>query len=331
VITQRVECLAPLDPCIKSSCDPASGLCISNPVTDGQICDAPLMCVQEGTCQQGECVGVPSHCDDGLECTNDVCEPGIGCQFLSSLAACDDGNPCTVNDMCSSQGFCEGFSTGCGAAPAVRFRITSLSVQKPAMCLPSANTLSSSCASANGLVDSLIAGWLQPPEAGRQILLEFSPFDFSASPVSLTLGAAQCQETTAGCSCQFQTPTGTLDETFLRLDSTCWTDGTPASADPPCFLATSEYFEFPLGAMVLPLFSPHLVGHIPTPNHPSSLMNGYAFGFLRKATADLLTIALPMMPAVPLSDLLDPSTLLWEDGNEGWAVDLRFHALVVSH
>ncbi len=331
VITQRVDCSTPQDPCMEASCDSASGLCIGSPLPDGVSCDAPLMCVQEGTCQQGECVGDPSQCDDGLDCTDDVCEPGMGCQFVSSLTVCDDGNPCTVNDMCSSQGLCVGLSTGCGTAPAVLFRISSLSVLKPAMCLPSIHTLLSSCASANGLVDSLIAGWLQPSEVGRQILLEFSPFDFAASPVSLTLGTGQCQETPEGCSCQFQALTGTLDETLLMMDSTCRTEDAPASADAPCFLATSEYFEFPLGATVLPLFSPHLVAHIPTPNHPASLMHGRALGFLRKASADLLTIALPMMPAVPLAHLLDPSTLTFEDGNEGWAVDLRFHALVVSH
>ena len=52
-------------------------------------------------------------CDDGIDCTNDTCNPATGCVFTP---ACDDGNPCTVDtcdlalNMCTYQNFssCDG-------------------------------------------------------------------------------------------------------------------------------------------------------------------------------------------------------------------------------
>ncbi len=46
-------------------------------------------------------------CNDGNACTDDVCSPANGCQFLPNANACNDLNPCTTNDVCSN-GTCAG-------------------------------------------------------------------------------------------------------------------------------------------------------------------------------------------------------------------------------
>jgi len=43
---------------------------------------------------------------DGEPCTDDVCVSGA-CAHVENHNACDDGNPCTANDVCGS-GFCDG-------------------------------------------------------------------------------------------------------------------------------------------------------------------------------------------------------------------------------
>ena len=44
-------------------------------------------------------------CDDGNPCTDDSCEPGVGCIHAANEADCDDGNACTTGDHCE-EGAC---------------------------------------------------------------------------------------------------------------------------------------------------------------------------------------------------------------------------------
>jgi len=46
-------------------------------------------------------------CDDGNDCTDDVCVPGQGCVNMIITDPCDDGDDCTVNDSCRG-GMCTG-------------------------------------------------------------------------------------------------------------------------------------------------------------------------------------------------------------------------------
>ncbi|MFQ5463845.1 MAG: hypothetical protein ACE5E5_14615, partial [Phycisphaerae bacterium] len=56
----------------------------------------------------GVCVGgAPPNCDDGNVCTNDSCNPAVGCVNMNNVVACDDGSACTTNDTCSA-GICVG-------------------------------------------------------------------------------------------------------------------------------------------------------------------------------------------------------------------------------
>lgn len=112
--------------CTVDTCDPASGAC-SNPNTQsGAPCDARGY---PGACSAGQCFGlcVDANCDDGNECTDDVCDradgscdgtnrpDGSSCDFgglpgscdggvcvdaeLCRLVFCGDGNECT-DDVC---------------------------------------------------------------------------------------------------------------------------------------------------------------------------------------------------------------------------------------
>src|SRR5437773_2089043 len=118
--------------CTEDSCDPATGACANRPVTcdDGNACTVDSCdpatgacvrtfatgpcedgnhCTTGDTCAGGNCLGgPPPNCDDGLECTGDLCDPYTGCRhFLSSPPGnCDDGNVCTF-DFCGPTGHCQ--------------------------------------------------------------------------------------------------------------------------------------------------------------------------------------------------------------------------------
>lgn len=160
------------NPCTKDSCDPKTG-CLHEPIAG--TCEATNKCVAIGVCKEGVCDLSPSktctnsdqcdakelcfkgecvplkNCDDGNSCTEDLCEPTIGCytqlvqdacctgsvnacddknacttdicipgnpgedptcQHEKNTAACDDGDPCTVNDTCAD-GVCKGTPKNC--------------------------------------------------------------------------------------------------------------------------------------------------------------------------------------------------------------------------
>lgn len=40
--------------------------------------------------------------DDGNPCTNEFCDPQLGCQSNDNTNACSDGNPCTTTDACAN-------------------------------------------------------------------------------------------------------------------------------------------------------------------------------------------------------------------------------------
>ena len=119
--------------CTTDVCDPVGG-CTSTPddaaCDDGQDCNTrgvrrrgwdastrrwrtPVTtgsdCTDE-TCEpQVGCVYEPvsARCDDGNTCTSDACVVGVGCEHAHIDVACDDGNACTLSDNCVD-GVCVG-------------------------------------------------------------------------------------------------------------------------------------------------------------------------------------------------------------------------------
>ena len=66
---------------------------------------------------QAQC---PNACDDGNSCTDDLCDPTLGCVHSNNSSTCSDGNSCTTNDVCVA-GTCVGGdrSASCNACSAV--------------------------------------------------------------------------------------------------------------------------------------------------------------------------------------------------------------------
>lgn len=64
---------------------------------------------------------LPFPVDDGNPCTEDVCEAdGTETHSPRVGEACDDGNACTLDDVCSAEGLCEGGTvTVCDSPPSV--------------------------------------------------------------------------------------------------------------------------------------------------------------------------------------------------------------------
>ena len=119
---QEVEC-DDGDACTLDLCLPADGKCKhaavvcddSNPCTD-DWCDPELgcrfeanavPCSDDDACTSGDvcsgsaCLsGTQINCNDGNGCTDDSCEPAVGCIQTHNTSPCNDGDVCTVGDAC---------------------------------------------------------------------------------------------------------------------------------------------------------------------------------------------------------------------------------------
>jgi len=95
-------------PCMKSVCEPSTGLCEAKPTGDGGPCDDTNPCTTGEACSAGACGGgSPTSCDDANPCTDDGCDPKAGgCTHTPNTAPCDVGNKCTYADQCSG-GLCK--------------------------------------------------------------------------------------------------------------------------------------------------------------------------------------------------------------------------------
>ena len=86
------------NPCTDDSCDPGLGCAVVN---NFGTCNDGDVCTVGDTCEDGACLGGSVQgCDDGNPCTDDSCDPGLGCLHQANQAECDDNNACTVLDIC---------------------------------------------------------------------------------------------------------------------------------------------------------------------------------------------------------------------------------------
>ncbi len=99
-----VACDASADTfCLQNLCQPETGECAMTPVREGETCEDESVCTMVSTCQEGECAPfevIP--CDDDNTCTDDSCDPVLGCVFSPNEAICDDQNACTEGDQCAN-------------------------------------------------------------------------------------------------------------------------------------------------------------------------------------------------------------------------------------
>jgi hypothetical protein len=124
-----------LNPCTADVCDQTLG-CLHTPLAGP--CDDENVCTTNDNCVAGVCVGVfvgcsdgnvcngvetcdpvegcdpgvPLDCDDGNPCTDDLCDPVLGCVHVNNTAPCDDGDLCTSGDQCQG-GTCVGLPVAC--------------------------------------------------------------------------------------------------------------------------------------------------------------------------------------------------------------------------
>ena len=99
--------------CTKDTCEPGVG-CVYAPTSGGE-CQDGNACTTGDTCVAGQCQGsAPKVCDDKNQCTGDSCDPQKGCVNLPIAGLCDDGDECTVGDLCSAAGDCFPGVNECG-------------------------------------------------------------------------------------------------------------------------------------------------------------------------------------------------------------------------
>ncbi|MCS6798083.1 MAG: hypothetical protein NZ898_06090 [Myxococcota bacterium] len=86
------------------------GSCVHEP--DSSRCPPGQMCSPTAGCTTTDrCAGV--DCNDGNVCTDDFCDPATGrCSSVPNADSCDDGNRCTVMDVCVD-GECTGRPMPC--------------------------------------------------------------------------------------------------------------------------------------------------------------------------------------------------------------------------
>ena len=98
----------------EESCDSSTGDCLDGAAP---VVDDGIGCTQDSCNEDTDTVlheADSTWCDDGNICTADVCVAGLGCRNNAVVGKpCDDGSACTVNDQCSDQGLCQGFSEDC--------------------------------------------------------------------------------------------------------------------------------------------------------------------------------------------------------------------------
>ncbi|MBX5480779.1 MAG: hypothetical protein IRZ16_02855 [Myxococcaceae bacterium] len=76
---------------------------------DGASCVPDDLCLEEGVCKAGECLGTPRSCSDGNACTQDACSPDVGCIHVDISSQCPQpSNPCE-HAVCDP-------ASGCGTA-----------------------------------------------------------------------------------------------------------------------------------------------------------------------------------------------------------------------
>jgi cysteine-rich repeat protein len=94
------------NPCTDDSCNPMTGVC--SHAANSDPCDDSNPCTENDTCTAGACLGLDLvSCDDSNPCTSDKCSPLLGCQHSNNVLPCDDGDLCTLTDVCTG-GACVG-------------------------------------------------------------------------------------------------------------------------------------------------------------------------------------------------------------------------------
>ncbi len=100
-----VDCSGLNDECNVGQCNGVTGLCEPQPVNEGGGCNDGLFCTVGDTCTAGVCTSAVGACDDGVACTEDVCNEGSQtCDNVANDGLCNDHNQCTLDTCSPSEG-----------------------------------------------------------------------------------------------------------------------------------------------------------------------------------------------------------------------------------
>jgi len=92
--------------CLIDWCNPTNGVCSYVPANSGGPCEDGNACTYGEICSEGACLnGAALNCTDSDPCTDDSCQPGVGCVYSPNSMACEDGNLCTT-DACNLDSGC---------------------------------------------------------------------------------------------------------------------------------------------------------------------------------------------------------------------------------
>lgn len=92
-----------------------NGYCEGTPANGETLCDDEKLCTNGDACANGFCQGTAKNCDDGKNCTLDVCDSATGgcvSKPVSEGSSCNDGDPCTTSDTCIAE-TCIGLQPKC--------------------------------------------------------------------------------------------------------------------------------------------------------------------------------------------------------------------------
>jgi MYXO-CTERM domain-containing protein len=197
-------------------CDAASGLCKPDPCA-GKTCDTPPAtgCWEAaGTCVAGECVYTPK-----------------------GVVACDDGDACTLGDMCDAAGACAGTVMTCDTPPAGDCWVASGACEAGACVYPgkpeTVGCDDGDACTSDDHCDGLgaCAGTMDPCDPPPPFCMTGA--DVSVVPMAGTCTDGQCMWPTTEVPC----PWGCDDDTGSCVPDPCLT-GTCVTPPGPCYQPT---------------------------------------------------------------------------------------------
>ncbi len=100
--------------CADAVCNQDTGGCDVIAKNEGGPCNDQDVCTEGEVCANGACVGQGDSCADTNPCTDDYCDPVLGCQHDYNTDACNDGNACTIGDACQGGSCVGGAPLPCG-------------------------------------------------------------------------------------------------------------------------------------------------------------------------------------------------------------------------
>lgn len=105
----RPPACLPSAECVLSVYSLEEDRCVESPAPDDAPCDPKSLCLEQGRCRAGQCLGVARRCDDNDLCTNDACSLEVGC--VHTPVTCPAPTAACRVATCAP-------TTGCGDAPA---------------------------------------------------------------------------------------------------------------------------------------------------------------------------------------------------------------------